>query len=79
MGNDDPDGTPLVEERSAFSKNCHLMSFNICCQFVLRKNISFFLAKIYQLDPTLKLILWENLSAVMSSPLASAGFEPPAT
>jgi hypothetical protein len=79
MGNDDPDGTTLVEDRSVFSKNCHLMSFNICCQFVLLRNIYFFLAKIYHLDPTLTLILWENLSVLMSSPLASAGFEPPVT
>jgi hypothetical protein len=56
MGNDDPEGTTLVEERSAFSKNCHSMSLNICCQFVLLTNTSFFLAKIYHLDPTLTLI-----------------------
>lgn len=42
-------------------------------------NLSFFLAKIYNLDPTLTLILWENLSAFMLSPLALAGFEPPST
>jgi len=55
------------------------MSFNICCQFVLRMNIFFFLTKIYHLESTLTLILWKNLPALMSSPLASAGFEPPAT
>jgi hypothetical protein len=45
MSNDDPDGTTLAEERSAFLKNCRLMSFNICCQFEILMIIFFFLGQ----------------------------------